>query len=219
MKYFAVNEEIERTIGQIKRQIMLSMNGICAENIDEAGFNYRKNFGVSYARLTEIAQNYEQNYELAYRLWLLPIRETKLLATMICPADALTEENVGEWTGAVDNPELAEVIGYSLLRKAPRLMGHFRRMLADEVFCVRLAAYHTLSRCVAEMDRGDVAFVLELIDVGDLEFVSAYRAVEAFVFNAKRLNDVEIERCVGEFLERVKRSRTRYAGVLVEALC
>ena len=90
IKYFAVNEEIENQIKSIRRTIYLSMNGICAENIDNSGLEYKQNFGVSWSRLCEIAQNYTPNYTLAERLWLMSIRETKLLATLLCPPLELT---------------------------------------------------------------------------------------------------------------------------------
>ena len=54
-KYFAVNEILNKEISQIKNKIMLSMNGICAEKMQNSGFNYGKNFGVSWDRLCEIA--------------------------------------------------------------------------------------------------------------------------------------------------------------------
>ena len=91
IKYFAVNEEIENQIKSIRRTIYLSMNGICAENIDNSGLEYKQNFGVSWSRLCEIAQNYTPNYTLAERLWLMSIRETKLLATLLCPPLELTQ--------------------------------------------------------------------------------------------------------------------------------
>ena len=48
IKYFAVNEEIENQIKSIRRAIYLSMNGICAENIDNSGLEYKQNFGVGH---------------------------------------------------------------------------------------------------------------------------------------------------------------------------
>ena len=67
-KYFAVNETLNKEILQIRNKIMLSMNGICAETMQNSGFNYGKNFGVSWNRLCEIASAYEQNYDLDIRL-------------------------------------------------------------------------------------------------------------------------------------------------------
>ena len=62
IKYFAVNEEIETQIKSIRRAIYLSMNGICAENIDNSGLEYKQNFGVAWSRLVEIAQNYTPDF-------------------------------------------------------------------------------------------------------------------------------------------------------------
>ena len=76
---------------------MLSMNGICAEKMQNSGFNYGKNFGVSWDRLCEIASAYEQNWDLAIRLWNIDIRETKLIATKICSPEMLNEKNIYEW--------------------------------------------------------------------------------------------------------------------------
>ena len=107
-KYFAVNETLNKEISQIKNKIMLSMNGICAEKMQNSGFNYGKNFGVSWDRLCEIASAYEQNWDLAIRLWNIDIRETKLIATKICSPEMLNEKNIYEWISGINNSELAE---------------------------------------------------------------------------------------------------------------
>ena len=109
IKYFAVNEEIENQIKSIRRAIYLSMNGICAENIDNSGLEYKQNFGVAWTRLVEIAQNYTPNYTLAYRLWLIPIRETKLLATLLCPPQELTAERLNELLAEISSSETDKV--------------------------------------------------------------------------------------------------------------
>lgn len=219
MKYFAVNEEIELTIAKIKREIMLSMNGICAENINNAGFNYRQNFGVSYARLTEIAHSYTQSYTLAYRLWLLPIRETKILATLLCPPDALTKDNIHEWIDAIDNSETAEIISYSLLSKVPHLTAQYAEMLSEDNHYIRLTAYHTLARIINQTDTGMVTYILEHIDTADLKYISAYRAIESLITNTRTINSNDIEQHIQRLMNRIRTNPTQYSNILLDTLC
>ena len=145
IKYFAVNEEIENQIKSIRRTIYLSMNGICAENIDNSGLKYKQNFGVAWTRIVEIAQNYTQNYDLAERLWLMSIRETKLLATLLCPPQELTTERLTEWISGITTIELAEIFAFALLRKTT-LTKQILQLEQSENHLYRLTAYHTLAR-------------------------------------------------------------------------
>lgn len=218
MKYFAINEEIEGRIRGIKRDIMLSMNGVCAENIAAGGLDYRQNYGVSFARLRELAARYEMDYELAYRLLLLPIRETKLMAAMLCPPQELTAENVTDWVGAVTNQEMAEVMGFCLLRRAAHLKVCYMEMAEADEYMKRLTAYHTLARLCDALDEQEAVRVIRGIRIEDLEQVSAYRAVETFLLSAKGRGSAVIGVEMEMILGKMETAEARYAKVLAEVL-
>ena len=213
IKYFAVNEEIENQIKSIRRAIYLSMNGICAENIDNAGLEYKQNFGVSWARLCEIAQNYTPNYELAERLWLMSIRETKLLATLLCPPHELTAERLTEWTTGITTIELAEIFAFALLRKTTDLTTQILDLETSENQLLRLTAYHTLAR-LATLDLSARKHAIERINPQDLDEISAYRAIENLLSNTKFITP-DLNHIINNKLEEIKSHPTTYSNQLI----
>lgn len=182
-KYFAVNEEIEKEIKTIRREIMLSMNGICAETIDNSGLKYAKNYGVTLARLHEIAAIHKKNYDVAERLWLMSIRETKILATQLCPPDEMTPARLKEWLPGIETEELAEIISFELLRKAPQIKGCILAMELSDNELHRCAAYHTLARITNILDDNEKTAVMTNIRKADMTNISAKRAIETLTFN------------------------------------
>lgn len=108
MILFFTNPELDRQISQIKRQIRLSMDGIIADSMTSYGITYKKNYGVSINRIREIAKSFEKNHDLAQRLWLLNIRETMILATLLQPINTFTYELASQWLSKCDNIELIE---------------------------------------------------------------------------------------------------------------
>ena len=213
IKYFAVNEEIENQIKSIRRAIYLSMNGICAENIDNAGLEYKQNFGVSWARLCEIAQNYTPNYELAERLWLMSIRETKLLATLLCPPQELTTERLAEWSVGITTIELAEIFAFALLRKTTNLTPQILDLETSEKPLLRLTAYHTLARQTT-LNLPTRQRAIEQINPLDLDEISAYRAIESLLSNTKFLTS-ELNHIIYNKLEEIKSRPTTYSNQLI----
>ena len=217
IKYFAVNEEIENQIKSIRRAIYLSMNGICAENIDNAGIEYKQNFGVSWARLCEIAQNYTPNYELAERLWLMSIRETKLLATLLCPPHELTAERLAEWTTCITTIELAEIFAFALLRKTT-LTEQLLQLEQSENHLLRLTAYHTLARLTNSLletqNIASLQSAIELINPQDLDEISAYRAIENLLSNTKFITS-DLNHIINNKLEEIKSHPTTYSNQLI----
>ena len=213
IKYFAVNEEIENQIKSIRRAIYLSMNGICAENIDNSGLEYKQNFGVAWSRIVEIAQNYTPDYTLAYRLWLLPIRETKLLATLLCPPHELTVERLAEWIDGISTIELAEIFAFALLRKTT-LTEQILQLEQSENHLLRLTAYHTLARQTANLNTEHLKLAIEHINPQDLNEISAFRAIESLItnitFHTSALNHI-----INNKLEEIKTHPTTYSNQLI----
>ena len=237
IKYFAVNEEIENQIKSIRRAIYLSMNGICAENIDNSGLEYKQNFGVAWSRLVEIAQNYTPNYTLAYRLWLLPLRETKLLATLLCPPHELTAERLAEWSDGISTIELAEIFAFALLRKTT-LTEQILQLEQSENHLLRLTAYHTLARLATQnlshteseenketTDQFSILnsqfsilkLAIEHINPQDLDEISAFRAIESLITNIT-FRTSDLNHIINNKLNEIKTHPTTYSNQLIENL-
>lgn len=171
-------------IQDIKRQISLSMNGICAEKLRESGMGYKKCFGVDWVRLREIAAEFEQDYETAVELWGSDVREHKLIATLICPKAEMTKERLKEWVGGLVTTETAEILSFALVSRAQGLVDELIEMENSEKDLERLLAYHALGRkknfttelTDAEKDRAIKAIREQ--DRQDLRFHHAISALE-----------------------------------------
>lgn len=116
--YFS-NPKIDSQISKIKQKLMLSMNGIVSEQMEKNGIYYKQNFGVTIPRIKEIAAETEKNADLAERLWILDIRETKILSTLIEPVESMSIEKSLSRIQQINQIELAEQISMNLLSKLP----------------------------------------------------------------------------------------------------
>ena len=110
---------MHETIRQIKAQLRLFMNGVLSQSLREKGLQYRLIFGVELPRLKEIAAGYEPNHDLAQALWKEDIRECKILAACLQPADTFAPELADYWMESVRNTELADYLCMLLLRRLP----------------------------------------------------------------------------------------------------
>lgn len=128
MKYILSDPILDIQISQIRRKIILSMNGEVSESMSNHGIVYKKNYGVSIIRLREIARTIEKNHDIAQRLWMSNSRETMILATLLQPYPTFTKELALEWQIKCDNIELIEqacINLYKHLEFAPELCMEF----------------------------------------------------------------------------------------------
>lgn len=144
MKFYVSNPLLDKQINDIRRKIRLSMNGVVSEEMALRGAAYKQNYGVSVLRLREIARMYPKNHDLAQRLWILGIRETMILATLLEPEDRCTPEEALKWTDDFNQVELVEQACMNLFSKIPRAVELSLRLLdADELW--KLITGFTLS--------------------------------------------------------------------------
>lgn len=93
------------------------MNGILSARMREAGMPFKLIFGVELPRLQDIAREFPQDADLAQHLWSENIRETRLLAIMLMPPDAFTQEKANEWAESMLTAEEAQIMAMLLLPK------------------------------------------------------------------------------------------------------
>ena len=110
---------MHETVRQIKAQLRLFMNGVLSQSLHEKGIKYRLIFGVELPRLKEIAAGYEQNHDLAQALWKEDIRECKILAAYLQPAESFDAELADFWMESIGNTELADYVCMALFRRLP----------------------------------------------------------------------------------------------------
>ena len=87
----------------IKKELRASMNGILSARMREAGMPFKLIFGVELPRLQNIACEFPIDTELANHLWQQNIRETRLLAIMLMPAESFTGERSEEHTSELQS--------------------------------------------------------------------------------------------------------------------
>ena len=109
--------QIEQTVEEILQKIKKSMNGVIASQMNKNGIIYQKNYGVTIPRLKEIAAQYESQHELAQKLWEFPIRETKILATLLEPAEKFSYSMAQQWMEECTQIELIEQICMNLFSR------------------------------------------------------------------------------------------------------
>ena len=110
---------MHETVRQIKAQLRLFMNGVLSQSLREKWIKYRLFFGVELPRLKEIAAGYEQNHDLAQALWKEDIRECKILAAYLQPAESFDAELADFWMESIGNTELADYVCMALFRRLP----------------------------------------------------------------------------------------------------
>ena len=103
---------------EIKKDLRLAMNGVVSTLQRNQGLNYKINFGVEIPRLKAIAAKYEKNEELAKRLWQDDIRECKMLAIFLMPAEyypTIAEQ----WIAEAPFTEIADHLAMTILSSLP----------------------------------------------------------------------------------------------------
>lgn len=128
MKFYISTPELDQQIAEIKRNLRLSMNGVVSDQMKINGIHYKLNFGVSIPRIREIAKMYPPNHDLAQRLWMLQIRETMIMASLLEPAEKFSKELAEQWSTSFNQIEIIEQTCMNLLSKidsAPQLVSEW----------------------------------------------------------------------------------------------
>ncbi len=141
-----MTEKTNEKLKQIKQSFRLLMNGEANRSMREKGVNYHLNWGVSLVDLRQMAKEYGKDYELAIELWKENIRECKILATMIMPAERMLPEIVDIWVEQTQEVEIAEQAAFNLYQHldfAPEIA--FRWISSNDAIR-QISGYHILSR-------------------------------------------------------------------------
>lgn len=141
-----MTEKTNEKLKKIKQSFRLLMNGEANRSMREKGLNYHLNWGVSLVDLRQMAKEYGKDYELAIELWKENIRECKILATMMMPAERMLPEIVDIWVEQTQEVEIAEQAAFNLYQHldfAPEIA--FRWISSNDAIR-QISGYHILSR-------------------------------------------------------------------------
>lgn len=140
------------------------MNGMVSQSMREKGMEYKLNFGIEYPRIKEIVAGYEPDHELAQALWKENIRECKILAGLLQPADTFYPEIADIWIEGMDYPELAEYTVMNLFQRLPYASEVVFRWMADEREMFQLCGFLLMARLLMKGERLNERAEAEFLD-------------------------------------------------------
>ena len=141
-----MTEETNEKLKAIKRSFRTVMNGVASHSMREKGVGYKLNWGVSLVHLREMAATYGKDYDLAIALWKEDIRECKILATLIMPAERLLPEVADIWLEQTTSQELAEMLAVNLLKDVSYAPEIAYRWMASDSDIRQICGFCILSR-------------------------------------------------------------------------
>ena len=158
LKEESAPSSVDDDVKKIKRSFRLFMNGVASSSMRDKGLEYKINWGIPVTRLRDMAAQYAPSVALAERLWESDVRECKILATMLMPAERFSEPMALSWLSACNNQEMVEMLVFNLVQNMPGVETFVVSLLRSDERNAPLAALHLVSRLVA---RQNVAFITD----------------------------------------------------------
>lgn len=157
-------KKIQEQVKDIKKSFRLLMDGKTAQSMRDKGVVYKLNWGASIPMLYEKAQEIGKDYDLAIELWKENVRECKILATMLMPADQMLPEVVDIWMEQTDSQEIAEQAAFNLYQHLPYAADKAFQWLASDKELYQLCGYHILTRLFMNKQEPNERGINEFID-------------------------------------------------------
>lgn len=149
---------------QIKQSFRSCMNGVTAQSMRQKGSDYKLNWGVSLLDLNRMAEEYGKDAELAVELWKENIRECKILATLIMPAEEMYSDLVELWMEQMPTVEMAELAAFNLFQYLDEAPLFAYRWIASEKELEQICGYMVLARLFMRGQSPDERGINEFID-------------------------------------------------------
>ena len=156
--------DINSQVKEIKQSFRQMMDGSVAKSMRDKGVDYKLNWGATLPRLQAKAAELGKNYDLAIALWKENVRECKILATMIMPADQVLHEVIDIWMEQTDTQEIAEQAAYNLYQYLPYAPEKAYTWMASEKELYQLCGFHVLSRLFMNKQEPNERGINEFID-------------------------------------------------------
>lgn len=159
-----MNEETHQKLMTIKRSFRLLMNGPGSQSMRDKGLEYKLNWGVPFYELKKMAEEYGKDYDLAIELWKEDIRECKILATLIMPADKMLPEITDLWMEQVQSQEMAEMLAFNLLQHVDYAPVIAYQWIASDKPLYEIAGFQLLARLFANGKEPNERGINEFLD-------------------------------------------------------
>ena len=164
--------DINQTVKEIKQSFRQMMDGAVAKSMRDKGMDYKLNWGATLPRLREMADEMvngpwsmvNDRYSLAIALWKENVRECKILATMIMPADVMLPEVTDIWMEQITTQEVAEQAAFNLFQYLPFAPEKAYKCMASDKELYQLCGFHILSRIFMDKREPNERGINEFID-------------------------------------------------------
>ena len=156
--------DIQQQVKEIKQSFRQMMDGAVAASMRSKGVDYKLNWGASLPRLKEKAEEIGKNYELAIALWKENVRECKILATMIMPADEVLPEVIDIWMEQTPTQEIAEQAAFNLYQYLPYAPEKAYTWMASSEPLYQLCGFHIITRLFMNGQEPNERGINEFID-------------------------------------------------------
>mgnify|MGYP002625049891 CR=1 FL=1 len=159
-----MNETVEQRVKDIKQSFRLMMDGKTAQSMRDKGVEYKLNWGASIPMLKEKAEEIGKDYDVAIELWKADVRECKILATMVMPADKILPEVVDIWMEQIRSQEIAEQAAFNLYQYLPYAPEKAYQWIAFDKELYQLCGFHILTRLFMNKQEPNERGINEFID-------------------------------------------------------
>ena len=165
-------EDVRDKVKEIKQSFRQMMDGSIAQSMRDKGLNYHLNWGATLPRLQEMAKEIANSqepiancqYDLAIALWKENVRECKILATMLMPADQILPEVVDIWMEQIPSQEIAEQLAFNLWQHLPFAPEKAYQWIASDKEYDQLCGFHVLTRLFVNHQEPNERGINEYLD-------------------------------------------------------
>ncbi len=179
-----VKEDTNEKLKQIKQSFRFLMNGPTSQSMREKGHEYKINWGVPFVQLRQMASEMEKDYDLAIALWKEDIRECKILATLLMPAEQMPIEVAEIWMEQTHSQEMAEMQAFNLYQYVPYGPQLAFRWMASQQDEYQICAYSILSRLFMKKQEPNERAINEFLDQAVTALQSQSTGVRHSAMNA-----------------------------------
>lgn len=146
---------IQEQVKEIKQSFRQLMDGATAQSMRDKGVAYKLNWGASIPMLREKAEELKTStinlqpstlYQLSIALWKENVRECKILATMLMPADQVLPEVIDIWMEQMPSQEMAEQASFNLFQYLPFAPAKAYEWMASDKELYQLCGFLVLTR-------------------------------------------------------------------------
>lgn len=178
-------QELHEQVRNVKLHLRGVMNGVTSQSMREKGLTYKVNFGVELPRLRELAEEFPHTSALAGALWKEDIRECRILAGILQPAEDFSPEMADLWVEQMRFPEEADCTVMHLFARLPYASQKVFEWIARDEEYFQLCGWQLLNRLLGKGMVPSERDLNELNDQAEAALQSTNRFIQKAAYNAQ----------------------------------